>query len=261
MKNFLKNIKFWLKFGKYKQLIGVVIGIISFFIMYEKDVDLFLCLILSLLIAIVSVTIIQIYLINIYGDNYVEQTQKIRYIPKDLIKGKSANLDELIELDNELVAFLDKYSSGKKTNYFERELNKQWEIHGDDFTYRADQILQKMDNVELLGAIAATEEITHIVDIFQYFEPFIIENLDELIEHPENAYDFYLKNIIKQEELSEVVINEYYYNKLIEMNYFDEIEEFVLSKMSNEELIKLANASKDWEEKLHFYGFLSKDKN
>ena len=46
----------------------------------------------------------------------------------------------------------------------------------------------------------------------------------------------------------------------MELNYFDEIEEFILSQMSNDELMKLADASKDWNEKLHFYGFIDKNK-
>ena len=234
MKKLFKNIKFWLEFGKYKQLIGLLIGIVSFFIMFEKDVDIWICTIISLILVIISIIVIQLYLINAYADDYLEQTEKVRYIPKNVIKGKDTLLDELIELDNELVAFLDKYSSGKKVDYFEKELNKQWKKHGDEFTKRADEILKQMNNVELIASIASTEEITHIVDIFKYFKPFIIENLDDLIEHPENAYNFYLENITRQEELSRTVINEYYYNKLMEMNYFDEIEEFVLSKMSNE---------------------------
>jgi hypothetical protein len=59
--------------------------------------------------------------------------------------------------------------------------------------------------------------------------------------------------------LNNLAINDYYFNKIFEKNKFEDLEQFILSKMSNEELLKLANSSNNWFTKLYYYGFLTKD--
>ena len=259
MKKLFKSIKYWLSFGKCKQLLGILLGLIVFLIMFEKNIELWICLVSSISIAIVSIAVIQIYLINNYADEYIEQTEKWRYIPKDEIKGYSENINAIIDLDDELVAFLDKYSSGKKTDYFEKELNKQWKKHGDEFTKKADKILKNMSNYELLLTMASTDEITHIVDIFNYFRPYTID-IDYLIKHPDKANEYYIECTNQQETIINNTINDYVALRLLDLNYFDDIEKFVLSNMSNDELLKMAKSSKFWDEKLYYYGFINNNK-
>ena len=72
----------------------------------------------------------------------------------------------------------------------------------------------------------------------------------------EKAMEFYIENLTQQKAIRNTAINDYYYDRIKELNYFDEIEKVILSYMSNDELMELANNSKDWYEKLYYYGFI-----
>ena len=66
-------------------------------------------------------------------------------------------------------------------------------------------------------------------------------------------------NLLQQDAIEKYALNEYYYKKIMNLNYFDEIEKFLLSQMSNEDLMELANSSKDWYDKLYYYEFLKNE--
>ena len=252
-----KRLKFWLKFDHGRSLLGILIGIILFFVLNSFIDLLWLNIILSIVTVIGAMIYIQYRNIDKYADDYEEFNKKDRYINPNDLRGFSKNVDQILDLDKEVEDFLDKYSSGKKGDYYEKELNKQWKIHGDEFTKRANKILKKMSNQELMFTILGTERIKDITEIFEYFKPYKID-VEYLKAHPEKAKEYYYENLMQQDAIQRQSINEYYYQIIMDKNYFEEIEKFVLSQMSNEELMELADSSKDWREKLYYYGFLKK---
>ena len=258
MKNKMKTIRFWIKFDRGKSMIGLLIGLIIVIALYKATDILWLSSIIGIVIGIACMIFIQIKNIEKYADEYDEFHKKKRSIdPKDL-RGFSEKVDQILDLDKELLDFFNKYSSGKQPDYFEKELNKQWGIHGDKFIERADNILSSMSNEELMYTLLGTEMIKLITDVFKHFKPYKI-NVDYLKKHPEKAKEYYYENLIQQDAIRNTSINEYYYDIIMDLNYFEEIEKFVLSQMSNDELMELADSSKDWREKLYYYGFLKND--
>lgn len=258
MFNQFKNLKFWIKFDRGRSLIGLLIGLIVFLLINSVSDILWIKIIISIIISIISMIIIQHNSINKYADDYEEFNKKDRYITPEDLRGFSENVDKILDLDKEINDFLEKYSSGKKPDYYEKELNKQWKIHGDKFVKRADKILKSMSNVELMYTLLGTERIKDITEIFEYFKPYKID-VDYLKNHPDKAKEYYYENLMQQDAIQKTAINEYYYKIIMDKNYFEEIERFVLSKMSNAELMELAAASKDWYEKLYYYGFIKPD--
>ena len=257
MKNRIKSLKFWLKFDHGRSLLGLLIGIVCFFILLEISNTLWLNIIISVVVGLGSMIFIQIKNIDKYAYNYAEFNKKEQYIEPDELRGFSKNVDKILDLDKELQEFFNKYSSGKKPDYFEKELNKQWKIHGDEFVERANKILKNMNNQELMYTLLGTEMIKDITEIFEYFKPYKID-VEYLKNHPDKAKDYYYENLMQQDAIHKHAINKYYYKIIMDVNYFEEIERFVLSQMSNEELMELANSSNDWREKLYYYRFLKK---
>ena len=251
------RIKNWLKWSDYESLWGLLIGLIVSIILYIFIKNIWISIIGFIIISFISMIVIQMKGIDDYAKQYIEVHKKDQYIKPEDIRGKvSENLDNLLDLDKELSDFFNKYSPVKK-DYYAKELNKQWKIHGDDFVKRAKDILSKMNNQELLYSLLSTKEIINIVDIFDYFTPFVMD-FDYLKEHPEKAKEYYYENLMQIKAIGDNSVNEYYFNRLMNLNYFDEIEKTILSYMSNEELMELADSSKDWQEKLYFYGFIKK---
>ena len=260
MFNQFKRLRFWIKFDRGRSCIGLLIGIIIFFLLNSISDILWLNITISIIIAFASMILVQRRNIDKYADDYEEFNKKDRCIDPEDLRGFSVNVDKILDLDKEVQDFLDKYSSGKKADYYEKELNKQWKIHGKDFSKRADDILKKMSNVELMYTILGTERIKDITEIFEYFKPYKID-VEYLKEHPDKAKEYYYDNLMQQDAIQKTSINKYYYDIIMDKNYFEEIERFVLSQMNNEELMELADSSKDWYEKLYYYGFLKQDKN
>ena len=259
MFNQFKRLKFWIKFDRGRSGIGLLIGVITFLILNSISDILWLNITISVVIAIASMILIQRRNIEKYADDYEEFNKKDRYIAPEYLRGFSENVDSILDLDKEVQDFLDRYASGKKADYYEKELNKQWKLHGDEFVKRADKILKKMSNAELMYTILGTERIKDITEIFEYFKPYKID-VEYLKEHPDKAKEYYYENLMQQDAIQKTAINKYYYDIIMDKNYFEEIEKYVLSQMNNEELMELADSSKDWYEKLYYYGFLKPDK-
>lgn len=253
----MKKIFSVLKRDMYLELLGVLIAIILSIMIYIKIEKLIISVLIGLLICAILV-----YIINrgclLYIVTMIEKRQrKYKCLDSQKIRGLDSKIDEIINLDNELINFLDKYSSGKKTDLREKKLNKQWAKKGDYFVEKAHSLFLNMNNEELLISLLSTEHICHIVDIFDYFNPFLI-NVDYLLKHPERRLEAYYVTLSNHQSLKDILINPYYLQRLEEINCFEEIEKFILSNMSNKQIIELSNKSKDWNEKLYLYGYLKK---
>ena len=253
----MKKIKNWIIFDGGSSLLGLFLGIILFLFIWKISNNIWISLIYSIIIALLITIFIQIRSFYKYKDAYAIMHDKDKYIDPKYLRGYSENFDKLLDLDKEISAFFTKHT---KYDYFEKELNKEWSIHGNDFVKRADDILSTMDNEELLYALLGTKTIEKIIDVCKYFKPYKI-NVEYLKEHPEKAKEYYIDNLMQQDAIKSKSINKYYYKAIMNLNNFDEIEKAILSNMSNDDLMELANSSNDWREKLYFYGFIKSDDN
>ena len=250
----MKKLIKYLKVDKFSELYGIPFGIIVGIII-GKTYNIYVGILSFILISIVLGNIFRTLWYFRYAKKFNEYHDKNIMVKPEDLRGFSKNVDDILDLDKELSTFLDKYSSGKENDFVEKELNKQWKIHGNEFTKKAHEIYSKMNNSELMYSLLGTNEVHYLVDIFKYFKPFKI-NINELKKHPEKAMEFYIENLTQQKAIRNTAINDYYYDRIKELNYFDEIEKVILSYMSNDELMELANNSKDWYEKLYYYGFI-----
>ena len=256
----LKKINDVLKRDSYLELIGVFVAGVVGIILWVKLHNLLLSILVSILLCIILVFIINrccVYLLTVCVG---ELNKKYKYIDTKSILGLSPKIDEIINLDKKLIEFLDTYSSGKQTDLDEKELNKQWKKHSKEFIDEANRIFSSMSNKELLLSLLATEQICFVVDIFEYFSPFMID-VDYLLENSDRLIEAYYATICREIELSKLAINPYYLEKMKDINYFKQIEEFLISNMSNEQLMLLANRSRDWKEKIHLYGYLKEEES
>ena len=254
----MKKVFKYIKNNFYIIIIDLVIGIITGVVVNNKIKNIYISIIIGTIVFVVFIYLINKWYIHHIANSTLKFNRKDKYIDPGYIKGTDKMLDSIIELDIKLIDFLDKYSSGKKSDYKEKELNKQWKMHSKEFTEEADRIFSKMNNEQLLLSLLSTEQICHIVDIFSYFKPFMI-NIDFLIKNPEHLPEAYYATIANYNNLKEMSINSDYFEKLKDQNYFNKIEYFILSNMSNEQLMDLATKSNDWLEKLYLYGYLNKD--
>lgn len=248
-----------LKQDNYLDLLGIVFGIIAGVII-GINVNIILGIIAFILITLLTAQIIrQLIVVYITKVNYKIITKEEKLNPEE-VKEMSKGLHDIIELDKELTKFLDENSSGKQTDFLEKKLNKKWPEKKDYFLEKADDIFSKMNNLDLLLAIASTDEIAQIVDIFSYFKE-ITPDIEIMKAHPNELIPYYLKILSDKETFMLLSINGYYYLEVKNKIKFEEIEKFILQNMSNEELMILAQESKIWLDKLYYYGFLKKETN
>lgn len=164
------------------------------------------------------------------------------------------NIKEIIELDNELKKFLDKY--GSKLPYsLEIKLNREWKKVSKIYKNKADEIFGKMSNGELLIAIGMTEYIFTIVNIVDYFQKIKID-FDKIKDNPDLLINMYFRILKEDLILKEYAISDYYYEKIKAKNNIENIEKILLSNMTNEQIGFLASNSNQWLTKLYYYGFL-----
>ena len=109
----MKKILQVLKRDLYLELIGIALGILSAVIINIKTNNIIISVISGIIISAILV-----YVINrcclYYIATVVEKTvRKERYIEPRQIKGNDPKIDAIIELDEKLNEFLDKYASGK----------------------------------------------------------------------------------------------------------------------------------------------------
>ena len=174
----------------------------------------------------------------------------------------SKNIDKIIELDNELTQFLDKY--GSKLSYsLEMRLNREWKKDGkgEKFRRRAHEIFKQMNNTELLLTIASTKYVFTIVNVIDYFTEFKLDFDTILNGDPELLVDAFFLMQKNDAILAQYTPTYYWYEKIKEKNKLEEIERFILTKMSNAQLMELSRKSKRWQDRLYLYGFLADGKD
>lgn len=153
----------------------------------------------------------------------------------------SDNLYKVIELENNLTdLLLDGYS---KDN-FEVEL----------IINQFDKILSKLNNKELLYLLKNGNSIHEVVDVANYLKKYKINKKELKLA---NSYTDELKKLNNFIELiSDSSIDENEYMYICTKCDVDNVASYLLSKMSNEDIMKLSSETDDWNYKLFLYGNL-----
>lgn len=153
----------------------------------------------------------------------------------------SDNLYKVIELENEVTdLLLNGYT--KETLEVELIINK------------IEKILSKLNNKELLYILKNGSIIHEFINVSDYLKKYKI-NKKEL--KMDNSYKDELKKLNNFIELiSESSIDENEYMYICTKCDVDNIASYLLSKMTNEDIMNLSNESDDWNYKLFLYGNL-----
>ena len=153
----------------------------------------------------------------------------------------SDNLYKVLELENDLYE-LDVENNGKGS------------VEEKNLISKLDKKLNKLDNNELIYLLKNGTIIHQVLDILVYFKKYKI-NKKELKEN--NSYKEELNKLNSFiEEIKKSVWNEDEYMYICSKCDVDSVANYILNKMSNEDIMSLSNASNDWNYKLFLYGNL-----
>lgn len=117
-------------------------------------------------------------------------------------------------------------------------------------------LLKKLSNKELLYLLPKVEYIHRVIDMTAYFKKYEL-NKEEIEKERLFLAEFKkLENFI--EEIRDVSICEEEYAYICKMCDIDEVANYLLNNMTNEEIMQRANTEDDWNYKLFLFGFLKK---
>ena len=153
----------------------------------------------------------------------------------------SDNLYKILELENSLTDYL---LDGCNKDTFEVQI----------IITKMNKILSKLNNKELLYLFKNGSSIHEVIDISTYLKKYKINKKELKID---NSYSDELKklnNFIGLISDSSIDENEYMY--ICTKCDVDNVASYLLSKMSNEDIMKLSEESDDWNYKLFLYGNL-----
>ena len=151
----------------------------------------------------------------------------------------SDNLYKILTLENELT---DVLSSNKNEELLQNIIKKM------------NKLLSKINNTEILYLLRNGSSIHEVINIFDYLHEYKI-NKKQLKE--ENGYKDELRKLNNYLSIiNDSVLNEDEYLLVCNKCNVDNVAEYLLSKMSNNDIMELSNESDDWNYKLFLYGNL-----
>ena len=153
----------------------------------------------------------------------------------------SDNLYKVLELENDLYE-LDIDNNGIGTDEEKKLISK------------LDKFLNKLTNNELIYLLNNGTIIHQVLDVLMYFKKYKI-NKKEIKENKSYKEELNkLNNFI--ENIRDSVLNEEEYMYICSKCDVDNVANFLLNNMSNEDIMSLSNESNDWNYKLFLYGNL-----
>ena len=153
----------------------------------------------------------------------------------------SDNLYKILEIENDLI---DLYYDNKKIDTDEEK----------KIISKLDRLLKKLNNMELIYLLKNGTAIHKAIDILIYFKEYKI-NKKEIKEN--NSYKEELTKLNRFiDSISDAVWNENEYMYICSKCKVDDVADYLLKNMSNEDIMSLSNDSSDWNYKLFLYGNL-----
>ena len=156
----------------------------------------------------------------------------------------SENLDKILKLENKLASFME---DGIDTT----------DTKCEKVVLQIARLLDKISNHELLYLLNESDCISQVIDITAYFKKYKL-NKKEIKENI-TFIDEFKKLSSFVEEIREKSICEEEYLYICYKCDVDSAASFLLSNMPNEDIMRLANQSDDWNYKLFLFENL-KDK-
>ena len=153
----------------------------------------------------------------------------------------SDNLYKVIEIDNEIT---DRLLSGDKLT--EEEIKNVVSI--------LEKNISKLNNKEILYLLKNGNSIHDIIDVTKYLKKYKINKKELKIENSYKDELRKLNNFIELINDSSIDENEYMY--ICSKCDVDNVANFLLSNMSNDDIMRLSNETDDWNYKLFLYGNL-----
>ena len=155
----------------------------------------------------------------------------------------SDNLKKILKLEEEIGTML---SEGIDTT--DTKLEKK--------VLQVSKLLEKIDNNDLLYLFSYASPLHKVIDVTSYFKKVKL-NKKELKEN--NSYkEEFEKLSTFVERIRYVAINEEEYLYICYKCDVDNAASYLLSCMSNEDIMELSNKSTDWDYKLFLFGNLKK---
>ena len=153
----------------------------------------------------------------------------------------SENLYEVMKLDSEIT---DMLSNGYKHEEFEIQV----------LVLKLEKILPKLNNKELLYVLKNGDSIHEVIDVASYLKKYKINKKELRIDKTYSDELKKLNNFVAM--ISDSAIDETEYMFICTKCDVDNVASYLLSKMSNDDIMKLSSESDDWNYKLFLYGNL-----
>lgn len=113
------------------------------------------------------------------------------------------------------------------------------------------KILKRMDNYELLYILEHGVYIHQVLDVDAYFKKY---KIDKKKIKEENTYKEEFRKISRfVEKVQEVSLSDAEYQFICKMCLVDDVAEYLLAKMSNDDIMELSKETDDWNYKLFLF--------
>lgn len=163
----------------------------------------------------------------------------------------SDNVSKLMHLEQLIVEFLDENNDVDDSIIEERFINTH-------YVDKCISLLKRMNNNDVIESLKRFEYIRMFVDFKVFLKKYII-NKKSIKENPQNCLLEYNKLNSICQTISEVSENRKEFISYLQILDVNTSNEWLLCHMPNEDLMKLANDSTDWTEKLYYYSYLKKE--
>lgn len=130
------------------------------------------------------------------------------------------------------------------------------DIRCEEIVFSISNLLKKVSNDDLIYLLLNGDYIHQMIDVTEYFKKYKI-NKKKI--KAENSYKEAFKKLSYfVERIREASVCEEEYMYICQKTKVDEIADFLLTNMSNEDIMSLSNETDDWNYKLFLYGNLKK---
>lgn len=162
-------------------------------------------------------------------------------------------LEQVLDIDKELEEIFKRITHGLPYKLFRKKIVA--EVLKNDYYSKLELLLSKMSNSDLLVVMNVADYVIKIIYVPKYLSEAFVD-YEKIKNDPDYLIQAYNNIVDQHEAIASMSRDKDYYEIIKEKSNIEKIEKYLLEAMTNEQIHELANSSKDWQEKLYFYGFL-----
>lgn len=162
-------------------------------------------------------------------------------------------LEQVLNIDKKLEKIFVEITHGLPYKLFRKKIIS--EVLKNDYYNQLEFLLSKMSNSDLLVIMNVADYVTKIIFVPKYLSEAFVD-YEKIKNNPDYLIQAYNELVNQQKAIASMSKNKDYYEIVMKKANIKKIEKYLLESMTNEQIQKLANSSKDWQKKLYFYGFL-----